>query len=92
MEREEFNGRQLADMLMKVNGEIEPTGNDDADDERSENLGRLLDVMDVLLDEIQIVATEKKSKNVVLQAKAFNWISETSDWLDDIVGGKVLRK
>lgn len=85
MEREEFNGRQLADILMKINGEIEPTGNDDADDERAENLDTLLDAMDVLLDEIKFVATDMKSKNDVFRYRAFNWISETSDWAAAVV-------
>ena len=86
MERAKFSGSELADMLMKVNGEIEPTGYEKADKEREEALDNLLDAMDVLLDEIKFVATERNSKNNELKMKALDWLSGTSDWVDEILG------
>ena len=86
MERAKFSGSELADMLMKVNGEIEPTGYEKADKEREEALDNLLDAMDVLLDEIKFVATERNSKNDALKMKALDWLSGTADWCDEILG------
>lgn len=86
MERAKFSGSELADILMKVNGEIEPTGYEKADKEREEALDNLLDAMDVLLDEIQFVATERQSKNDALKMKALDWLSGKSDWVDEILG------
>ena len=86
MERAKFSGSELADILMKVNGEIEPTGYEKADKEREEALDNLLDAMDVLLDEIKFVATERNSKNNELKMKALDWLSGTSDWVDEILG------
>ena len=86
MERAKFSGSELADILMKVNGEIEPTGIESTDREREEALDNLMDAMDVLLDEIQFVATERNSKNNELKMKALDWLSGTSDWVDEILG------
>lgn len=86
MERAKFGGSELADILMKVNGEIEPTGIESTDHEREEALDNLLNAMDVLLDEIKFVATERHSKNDMLKMKALDWLSRTSDWVDEILG------
>jgi hypothetical protein len=86
MERAKFGGSELADILMKVNGEIEPTGIESTDHEREEALDNLMDAMDVLLDEIKFVATERHSKNDTLKFKALDWLSGTSDWVDEILG------
>lgn len=86
MERAKFSGSELADILMKVNGEIEPAGYEKADKEREEALDNLLDAMDVLLDEIKFVATERNSKNDTLKFKALDWLSGTADCIDDILG------
>ena len=86
MERAKFSGSELADILMKVNGEIEPTGYEKADKEREVALDNLMDAVDVLLDEIQFVATDRNSKNNELKMKALDWLSEKSNWIDDILG------
>ena len=79
MERAKFSGSELADIIMKVNGEIEPTGYEKADKEREEALDNLMDAVDVLLDEIKFVATDRNSKNNELKMKALDWLSGTSD-------------
>ena len=50
--RRELDAIELSDTLMRIIGEIEPTGSHEVDKQRLQNLYKLCDTIDVLMDEI----------------------------------------
>lgn len=50
--RGRFTGRQIADLVMHLNGEVEPVGETNTDDEKYDSLIRLQGVVNILLYEI----------------------------------------
>lgn len=84
MKREEFKPRQISDLVMKINGEIEPVGETHTDDERYFNLLNLLEVMDILIDEIMYVYDCADSNDFSMKRsgdKAVEWFHNLYRWM-----------
>lgn len=85
--RTRFSDRQIADMVMMLIGEIEPIGETIADDKMFDNLLRLQNTMDILLDEIYGVCGYHDYDEYSMQRagkQAIAWMEEKRDWLIDI--------
>ena len=88
MERNKLSDEQLADLVMQLNGEIQPIGETTIDDIRFSNLIRLQNMMELLLGEIIEVckycdryeySMSKAGKQVL------NWITDTQTLLSDTI-------
>ena len=55
MIRKTFSSEELVDILMSINGEIEPIGETYTDNIRYGNLVTLLNTLDILIDEVTFV-------------------------------------
>ena len=55
MYRKVFLSDEVADIVMKLIGEIEPVGETHTDDARFDHLILLLDTLDVLIDEVRFI-------------------------------------
>lgn len=88
MDRPKLSDQQLTDIIMMLNGEIEPVGETNTDNIRYDNLIRLQNILDLLLKEMNEVCcycnrAEYSMSNFGRQA--VNWVSETQEWLKSIV-------
>ena len=87
MNKPEFSDTQLADILMRLNGEIEPIGETYTDDDRFNNLIRLENTLDIILDDISFVC---KNANHYLWSRqragkqAIEWMKNKQEWLSII--------
>ena len=86
--RAKLSDRQICDMvIMLVGGEVEPVGDSAIDSERHDNLVRLQNVVDSLLDEIYNVCNYHDSRYASMEKagkQAIAWMEEKRDWLTDI--------
>ena len=55
MNRTVFSSDEVADIVFKIVGEIEPVGETNTDNARFSNLQTLLDTLDILIDEVTFV-------------------------------------
>ena len=88
MERNKLSDEQLADLVMQLNGEINPIGETNIDDIRFNNLIRLQNIMELLLGEI-IEVCKYCDRYEYSMSKAgkqtLNWITDTQIWLSNVV-------
>lgn len=88
MSRTNFSDNQLADLLMQLNGEIEPIGESNTDNNRLVNLIKLEGVLDLLLEEMAEVCKycDRPEASMSKAGKhAVKWVSTTKEWFDSIV-------
>ena len=88
MERIRFSDKQLADMIMRLNGEIEPIGETNIDEERFANLIRLQNTLDILLDEISyLLPYQKRPEFSIKRAglQASYWLEEKYEWINECI-------
>ena len=88
MNRIRFSDKQLADIIMELIGEIEPVGETNTDDKRFDNLLRLQNTVDILLDEIYYVTPYigKYAYSMHRSGKqAVSWMQEKQEWLNGIL-------
>lgn len=86
MSRSRFSDRQLADMIMLLIGEIEPTGESHSDSKRFDNLLRLQNTVDLLLDEIADIIPYYKRPEFSMKkaaAQSARWLSEKQNWISN---------
>ena len=55
MNRKRFSSDEVADVVFKIVGEIEPVGETETDNDRFSNLQTLIDTLDILIDEVTFV-------------------------------------
>lgn len=89
MYRAKLSDRQLADLLLTLIGDIEPTGDSFIDHDRLNNLLKLQNVLDILLDEMYYICPY--SENIEYSMKeagntAVNWFEEKQKWIDGFLG------
>lgn len=87
MNRAKFSSEQIADIVMKIIGEIEPIGKSEIDNARFDNLLCLENTLDILLDEIRFIKEKKPNyeysvKKVQWQADL--WLEEKKLWLEEM--------
>lgn len=87
MRKLSLSNQQIADLIMSFIGEIEPVGETNTDNKRSNNLKLLLSVMDCLLDEIYwlLPYTENVEHSMhMIGDEAERWMKEKHEWLKDV--------
>ena len=87
MRKLSLSSQQIADLIMSFIGEIEPVGETNTDNKRSNNLKLLLSVMDCLLDEIYwlLPYTENAEHSMhMIGDEAERWMKEKHEWLKDV--------
>lgn len=88
MERNKFSDEQLANLVMQLNGEINPIGETNIDDIRFNNLIQLQNTMELLIGEIIEVCKycDRYEYSMSKAGKqALNWITGTQIWLSDTI-------
>lgn len=79
MIRNRFSSEQIADIVMKLIGEIEPVGESNVDEKRLNNLILLENTIDILIDEIQFITPNKDRVEY-----SINKVGKESDrWLQE---------
>ena len=84
--RRELTAVELSDTLMRIIGEIEPTGSHDEDIERRCHLVRLCNVIDCLMDEIMDLVPYKDRVEYSMKEigeQALRWLADKSIWIRD---------
>ena len=88
MSRDKLSTKQFADLIMQINGEIEPIGETNTDSNRYDNLIRLQNVVDLLLEEISTVCIYCNRPEYSMSksgTRALSWVTSTKEWLDEII-------
>lgn len=88
MNSDNFSSQNLADILMRLNGPIEPIGGINTDNQRFENLIRLEEVLDILLDEVYFVCKHADHYEFSRQRagkQAIAWLTEKKEWLEEVL-------
>lgn len=88
--RGKFTSRQIADIVMSLNGEVEPVGETNTDSERYDNLIRLLCIADILLDEIYSCCKYSDRQEFSMRRSgdvATTWMGATGGWVVANFGG-----
>lgn len=79
MYRKVFSPNEVADMVFKVVGEIEPVGETYADDARFDHLQTILETLDILIDEVTFVLPCAKRCEYSMQRTG----QEVRHWIKD---------
>ena len=85
--RRELDAVDLSDTLMRIIGEIEPTGNHEVDKQRLQNLYRLCRTIDCLLYEImELMSCKDRAEASMNEIRAFatTWLTDKSVWIRDM--------
>lgn len=79
MYRHTFSSDEVADLVMKVIGEIEPVGETNTDDARFVHLQILLNTLDILIDEVTFVLPNERRYEASMKKagkEARTWLKE----------------
>ena len=91
MFRKVFSSDEVADIVMKLTGEIEPVGETYTDDARFDHLILLLNALDILIDEVRFILPNidrhEYSMNRAGQ-RANEWIKKKHELLGNDIGGE----
>ena len=88
MNNPEFSDTQLVDILMRLNGDISPIGETYTDDTRFNNLIRLENTLDLILDEMYSVCKDAKHYEWSRQRagkQAIEWMKNKQEWLSIVL-------
>ena len=88
MSKPKLSSRQLADILLSLIGDIEPTGDSFKDHDRLCNLLKLQETMDILLDEMYYICPYSEKTEFSMQTNgdtAIEWFEEKRDWLNNLL-------
>ena len=86
--RHDLSTEQLADIVMRLNGDIEPVGETNTDNTRLINLATLEGVIDCLLMEIYFVS--KNADHYEYSRKragedAIAWLKDRKEWIEEVL-------
>ena len=90
MNRKVFSSKEVADIVMKIIGEIEPIGETHTDDARYINLLTLLGTLDVLINEVLDIAPDIYRSEYSIQRagrEVNDWIKEKHELYENSIGG-----
>ena len=89
MNKPRLSSSQLADILLSLIGDIEPTGDSFEDHDRLCNLLKLQDVLDILLDEMYYICPYSENTEYSIKEAgntAVSWFEEKQKWINDFLG------
>jgi hypothetical protein len=84
MKWRKLSEQQLADLVMRETGEIEPVGETNEDKHRLDNLIMLTNTIDCLLDEIMDVTNARSRVEYSMKEigdYAMAWLAAKSNWI-----------
>lgn len=90
MFRKVFSSDEVADIAMKMIGEIEPVGETYTDDARFDHLILLLNTLDILIDEVRFILPDIDRYEYSMQKagkEVKNWISNKYELFGNDIGG-----
>lgn len=79
-----LSDRRIADLVMDMIGEVEPVGETREDNKRFDNLLRLQNVVNLLIDEIYCCCGYIDNVEFSMKRSAetaIGWMEETRDWM-----------
>ena len=85
MNKPKLSSYQIADVLLSLIGDIEPTGDSFEDHDRLYNLLKLQDVLDILLDEMYYICPYSEKIEYSMKEignTAINWFEEKQKWIN----------
>ena len=88
MSKPRLSSSQLADILLSLIGDIEPTGDSFIDHDRLCNLLKLQETLDVLLDEMYYICPYSENTEYSMKEAgntAVNWFEEKRNWLNNLL-------
>ena len=88
MNKPRLSSSQIADILLSLIGDIEPTGDSFVDHDRLCNLLKFQETMDIILDEMYYICSYSESDSFSVQSNggtAYNWFKEKRDWINGIL-------
>lgn len=88
MRQRNISDRQIADIVIKIIGEIEPIGDANEDEKRFMSLLKLENTVDLLLEEIYHMLPYKDEFSISMWKignESWTWLDEKRQWLDDIL-------
>lgn len=83
MSKPKLSDRQLADLLLTLIGDIEPTGDSFIDHDRLYHLLKLQNVLDILLDEMYEICPYSENE---VGNTAVSWFEEKQKWINGFLG------
>lgn len=91
MFRKVFSSDEVADIVMKLIGEIEPVGETYTDDARFDHLILLLNTLDILIDEVRFILPDIDRHEYSMNRAgqwANKWIKDKHELFDNDIGGE----
>ncbi len=88
MRQRNISDRQIADIVIRIIGEIEPIGDANEDKKRFMSLLKLENTVDLLLEEIYHMLPYKDEFTASMWEignESWTWLDEKRQWLDDIL-------
>lgn len=88
MNKPRLSSSQIADILLSLIGDIEPTGDAFVDHDRLCNLLKFQETMDILLDEMYYICPYSKKTEFSMQRNgdtALEWFEEKRDWMNNLL-------
>lgn len=88
MEKSKFSSTDIANIVMKLNGEIAPIGETNTDSERYNNLIKLENTIDMLLSEMDDVCKYSNRLEYSMSkagTQSIHWLRGIYEWLGDIL-------
>lgn len=89
MNKPKLSSSQIADVLLSLIGDIEPTGDSFIDHDRLCNLLKLQDVLDILLDEMYYICPYSENTEYSMKEAgntAVSWFEEKQKWINGFLG------
>ena len=86
MNRKCFSSEEIADIVMKLTGEVEPIGSHEIDNRRFDNIVLLMNVVDILIDEIQLQVPCQNSYEASVKKiglEAVKWVMEKQEYFNN---------
>lgn len=88
MEKSKFSSDDIANIVMRLNGEIEPIGETNTDSERYNNLISLENTIDMLLSEMNNVFKYSNRPEYSMSKagnQSLHWLQGLYEWIGDVL-------
>lgn len=88
MERSKLSSNDIANIVMKLNGEIEPIGESNTDGKRCTNLISLENTIGILLNEMSDVCKYSNRPEYSMSkagTQSLHWLRELYEWIGDVL-------
>lgn len=88
MEKSKFSSTDIANVVMRLNGEIAPIGETNTDSKRYNNLISLEDTIDMLLSEMNNVCKYSNRPEYSMSkagTQSLRWFQELYEWIGEVL-------